>query len=51
VGGETFTLPESHLKWGVRDAGLTRKLDAGKHRVEAIVGEAFFLSLVPEEKL
>jgi lysophospholipase L1-like esterase len=50
VDGEALILPESHLKWGIRDAGLTPKLSAGKHRVEAIVGEAFFLSLIPQKK-
>ena len=48
VDGETFALPESHLKWGIREVGPTPKLGKGKHRVEAVVGEAFFLSLVPE---
>jgi hypothetical protein len=48
VNGETFALPESHVKWGIREVGPTPKLGKGKHRVEAVVGEAFFLSLVPE---
>jgi lysophospholipase L1-like esterase len=51
LDGQSFVLPKSHLRWGARDAGLTQKLDAGKHRVEAIVGDAFFLALVPEGKL
>jgi acyl-CoA thioesterase-1 len=50
VNGEAVTLPASRMKWGVREVEGSRLLPAGRHRIDAVVGDAFFVSCSKDAK-